>query len=100
MTMEKAYYELAELIDNLTNEVESLEYDEEIIEAKYYEIEAKLEDFDANNYDEMDLSDLKKKMKANKEALDLYDQEGTLDMMFPDRHEDDFDEDSMSGESF
>ncbi len=38
-------------------------------------------------------------LKAMKKEFDFYDPEGELDMMFPDRHDDDFDEDSMSFDS-
>lgn len=34
-----------------------------------------------------------------KREFDFYDEEGELDMMFPDRHDEDFDEDSMSYDS-
>jgi hypothetical protein len=45
------------------------------------------------------LKSLLKKIKIMKREFDLYDEEAELDMMFPDRHEDDFDEDSMSYDS-
>ena len=40
-----------------------------------------------------------KRIKRIKEENDFFDPEAELDMMFPDRHEDGFDEDSMSHDS-
>jgi DNA repair ATPase RecN len=45
------------------------------------------------------LQGLLKRIKALKREFDFYDEEAELDRMFPDRHDDDFDEDSMSYES-
>lgn len=42
---------------------------------------------------------LDKKVKSFKRQYDFYDAEAELDHMFPDRHEEDFDEDSMSWNS-
>ena len=41
-----------------------------------------------------------RELKTLKEEFNFYDEEGELVMMFPDRHDDDFDEDSMSASSF
>ncbi|MDF0720536.1 hypothetical protein P0M11_11055 [Kaistella sp. PBT33-4] len=41
-----------------------------------------------------------RELKALKQEFDFYDEEGELDMMFPNRHDDGFDEDSMSASSF
>ena len=45
------------------------------------------------------LQRLQKKVTQIKRDNDFYDQEAELDMMFPNRHDDDFDEDSMSYDS-
>lgn len=37
---------------------------------------------------------------VNVDAFGGYDEDAELDRMFPNRHDDDFDEDEMSGESF
>ena len=42
---------------------------------------------------------LLKEIAGIKREFDFYDEAATLDMMFPDRHDDDFDEDSMSAGS-
>lgn len=42
---------------------------------------------------------LDKKVKRFKQEYDFYDAEAELDHMFPDRHDDGFDEDSMSWDS-
>jgi hypothetical protein len=42
---------------------------------------------------------LLKRINTIKKENDFYDEEATDDMMFPDRHDDDFDEDSMSNDS-
>lgn len=97
--METEFEELKTLIENLEDKVASDDYDEKT-EIEYYEVETKLEEFEANNWEERDLSQLKSRMKVVKEELDLYDQEAELGMMFPNRHDEDFDEDAMSGESF
>ena len=41
-----------------------------------------------------------RELKTLKEEFNFYDEEGELVMMFPDRHDDDFDEDRMSASSF
>ena len=40
-----------------------------------------------------------RKVERQKKEFDFYDEEATLDMMFPNRHDDDFDEDDMSYDS-
>jgi hypothetical protein len=45
------------------------------------------------------LKKLQKKLSIIKSENDFYDEETELDMMFPDRHDDDFDEDSRSYDS-
>lgn len=45
------------------------------------------------------LKKLNKKLKAFKREYDFYDADAELDRMFPNRHDEDFDEDSMSYDS-
>ena len=47
----------------------------------------------------LEYNQLLKEIKDFKEYFDFYDADGELDMLFPDRHDDDFDEDSMSYDS-
>jgi len=50
--------------------------------------------------EEIDLFEsLQKRVNNIKKEYDFYDAEGELDMMFPERHDEDFDEDSMSFDS-
>jgi predicted nucleic acid-binding Zn-ribbon protein len=42
---------------------------------------------------------LLKELKSLKREFDFYDEDSELDRMFPDRHDEDFDEDSMSYDS-
>ena len=46
-----------------------------------------------------DISDLKKAVRKVKIERFIYDEEIELDLIFPDRHDPDFDEDSMSYDS-
>jgi len=98
--MEREYKELKLQIDTLAEAVDSGSYDEEKATSKYYVLEEELQQFEGNNIDEIDLTYVKRQMKTIKRKLDLYDADGELDRMFPNRHDNDFDEDEMSGESF
>jgi hypothetical protein len=42
---------------------------------------------------------LHKNIKSLQIEFDLYDEEGELDVMFPDRHDENFDNDSMNPDS-
>ena len=59
---------------------------------------ALLEAFE-DTMEEKQLQKLSNKLKKFKSDNDFYDAEASLDMMFPDRHDEDFDEDSMSWDS-
>lgn len=90
------------------NEIEKLEQELEILyaelengnydaEEKVLELEEKVKltlDY-AHSREEKRIKTLLQKIVAMKKEFDFYDQEGELDMMFPDRHDDDFDEDNM-----
>jgi hypothetical protein len=45
------------------------------------------------------LNELLKKINSMKKVFDLYDEEAVLNDMFPNRHDDDFNEDSMNYDS-
>ena len=48
---------------------------------------------------EKQVNEILKKIKRIKAEYDFYDEEAELDMMFPDRHDEDFDNDSMPYDS-
>lgn len=98
--MKSEFEQLKEFINGLYNEVDSLDYDDELAENKFYEAQKMLEEFQNNNWEEFDLSELRKKLEYVKKELNLYDEQSELDRMFRNRHDDDFDGDDMSGESF
>ena len=56
---------------------------------------------DNDDYEDVmsDISDLKKAVRKVKIERFIYDEEIELDLIFPDRHDPDFDEDSMSYDS-
>lgn len=103
-----------EEINKLTERVESIEnkFDEygldvfntdenESLESEVYKLESEIENY-LNIVEGVQLSQLeklKKRILHIKQKNDFYDAEGELDMMFPNRHDDDFDEDSMSYDS-
>lgn len=84
---------LEEKIDNL----EVWEYQDEV-----YELEEKvnllLQECFEKEFDY--INKLAKRIARIKKANDFYDPEAELDRMFPNRYDDDFDEDSMSYDSF
>lgn len=92
----------------------------EDLEIRLNEIEEQLEEIDVNDLeekvyqleDEINLQKqscsedefevfekLSKRIDQIKKENDFYDEESVLDYMFPDRHDSDFDEDSMSYDS-
>lgn len=77
---------------------ENGEDDEQIV----YDFEEEIQEAFGEIYRETEISQLEKlqkKVKAFKREYDFYDEGAELDRMFPDRHDDDFDEDSMSYDS-
>lgn len=95
-----------EELDTLQNEVISIE--EELDELVCYELEyykdIELKEMldkmaNGNNNYSTFFSDfeehLRKAIKVKKGELEFYDPEAELDSMFPNRHDEDFDEDSM-----
>jgi chromosome segregation ATPase len=110
---------LAQRIEDVEMKFETSDCDEyDKLEEEVYDIEEELamllESAD-NAYHNIDLSNskrlnmldkeqrllekLSKKIRDIKKEYDFYDEEAELDMMFPNRHDDDFDEDSMSYDS-
>lgn len=84
------------------------ELEEEIDETDSYELEGMVNDLEQEIFEWMGMSHesetngykkLLKRIKTIKAENDFYDEERELDMMFPDRHDDDFDEDSTSHDS-
>ncbi len=73
--------EVLELEEEVDREIETLEN-----HPHYERISEILESFE----------NLKKDIGQFKKEYDFYDEEGELDMMFPNRHDDDFDEDFIS----
>jgi len=82
-------------VDNIgSDEYENLEREVYQIEKEIAEYIGGVEGFQYNQ-----LIKLQKKIAQIKRNNDFYDEEAELDRMFPNRHDDDFDEDSMSYES-
>ncbi|WP_313375263.1 hypothetical protein [Chishuiella sp.] len=95
------YDMLYEELSNDNYEVEQGVYDMEEEVHELLRIYDYQEDYDYNGKTlELDaLKKLLKKIKSLKREFDFYDEEAELDMMFPDRHDEDFDEDSMGYDS-
>jgi hypothetical protein len=102
---EEKFAELEIQVENQEGDFEEdvTEFEESIQE----ELEL-LNSFDSNNFDNPDpainkeikgFKKLLQKIKTLKAENDFYDAEAELDNMFPNRHDDDFDEDSMSYDS-
>ncbi|MGI9191695.1 MAG: hypothetical protein ACR2IL_06190 [Chitinophagaceae bacterium] len=84
----KRIYEQLEQ-DNFDAEDDLITLEEKMVEALDYALPTELPA----------LQDLLKQIAETKNEFDIIDEEDALDMMFPDRHEEDFDEDSMSYDS-
>jgi hypothetical protein len=85
-----------EQLDKLRQELENDNYD---VERDVIDLQEKIENAIEENFDDGETKHYKKllkELKAIKKEFDFYDEEGELDMMFPNRHDDDFDEDSMN----
>lgn len=94
----ETYIELNQTFLSICEELENNNFD---VEEQLYELEEQATDslgFTHDREHEM-IEQLLKKIKSAKLEYDLYDEEAELDNMFPDRHDDDFDEDSMSHDS-
>lgn len=90
------YKNYKEQLGKFREELENGNYD---IEQDVIDLQSKIEDAIEESFDDDEASPyikLLKELKAVKKEFDFYDEEGELDMMFPNRHDDDFDEDSMN----
>ena len=84
---------------------EADELDQDILEEKTYELEEQLSfdrDYFLRDFDSLEFiafEKLQRRIKLFKKEYNFYNPEDTLDMMENERHEDDFDEDSMNYDS-
>jgi hypothetical protein len=91
--MEQELNELKNRLDELEILISNPDSEEEI-EERFYFIKAKIDEFQDYPFREKEeqlLRKMSKKLNQIKNDLDLYDEEAELDMMFPNRHDDDFD---------
>jgi hypothetical protein len=98
---------LTEKVESIENEYDGRDLDNfdtdknESLESEVYELESEID----NYFDVVEgaqfsqLEKLRKRILYIKQENNFYDAEDELDMMFPNRHADDFDEDSMSYDS-
>ena len=85
------FFEIKEAIENGDDDEQQVyDFEETIQEAYGY-------GFEENEV--YQLEKLQKKVKAYKRENGFYDEETELDRMFPDRHEEGFDQDSMNLDS-
>ena len=98
---------LTQRIEHIKNQFDEYDIEDigsneyESLETEVYEIEREIADYidNADGLQYEKLQKLQKKIVRIKKENDFYDEDAELDMMFPNRHDDDFDEDSMSYES-
>ncbi len=79
-----------EELDRFREELENENYD---VEQEVLDLEMQLNDEIEQLYPEEDSEPYEKvlrELKALKEEFDFYDQEGELDMLYPNLHDDDF----------
>lgn len=90
--------ELNEKFEKLYEEFENGNYE---AEQEVYDLEQEIEDelSIARGKEQQELKALQKKINSMKGEFDFYDEEAELDNMFPNRHDEDFDEDSMNYDS-
>lgn len=91
--------EIAGQLDEIEQKFVEEEYDN--LEDRVYELEEKVVEYiDITEGQESILFEkLLKRIATIKRENDFYDADAELDRMFPDRHDEDFDEDSMSYDS-
>ncbi len=95
----KKVIEFKERLEKLVlqaDEMESNLFEEEVLK-----LEEEIVDMDGyfRGKDEIQISQILKKIIVLKKEHDFYNEQDTLDTMFPNRHDEDFDEDSMSYDS-
>lgn len=96
--MEQELNELKDKLEELEILISNADSEEET-EERFYAIKTKIDEFQDYPFREKDeqlLRKMSKKINQIKNDLGLYDEETELDMMFPNRHDDDFDEDLYS----
>ncbi|MBI9041950.1 hypothetical protein [Lutibacter sp.] len=95
----KAYESLKAKIDLIEEEIDNI--DPTDLESDIYELEDELTiKMQSCFVEDIHLFErLQRRINNIKKENDFYDAEGELDMMFPERHNEDFDEDSMSYDS-
>lgn len=85
------------------SEIEELfENGEEDDHQLIFDLEEKMQEVDLDFYEDEvaeQFYDLKKQIKVFKREYEFYDSEAELDRMFPDLHDENFDEDQMSWNS-
>lgn len=88
--LQEAYLRFYDELENDNHEVEQevIDLEEEVNDALHYTFGTENEK----------LRELAMKIKNMKQEFDFYDEEAELNMMFPNRHDDDFDEDNMKNE--
>ncbi len=91
----------AKLNDAYLKLQEELENDNLDVEQDVFDLEEKVKESIefAHGNELLNMKMLLKNIKSFKIEFDLYDEEGELDMMFPDRHDENFDNDSMNPDS-
>ncbi len=85
-----------EQLDKFKEQLENGNYD---VERDVVELQRRIEDAIEQCFDDkaaIPYRKILKELEVVKREFDFYDEEGELDMMFPDRHDDDFDQDSMN----
>lgn len=90
---------LNERLDELELLINSSTPDDEKIEEEFHSIKNEFEeikDFPYNRKEMQIVRIVSQKLKQIRKEYDFYDEEAELDMMFPDRHDENFDEDSYS----
>lgn len=94
------YKEFKEIFEKLKNKFESNESDINELEEKIIDLENSVQEYyEANFENNTYIKSLLNAIKSFKKENDFYNSEAELDRMFPDRHDEDFDEDSMSFDS-
>jgi uncharacterized protein (UPF0335 family) len=90
---------LNERLDQLEQLINSSTPDDEAIEKEYHSIKndfEEIKDYPHRGKDVQVVRTVSQKLKQIRKEYDFYDEEAELDMMFPNRHDEDFDEDSYS----
>ena len=94
--------ELYAQFETLELNAEDEDFDPNELQDSFNELVEKVYELHSNVWEQKDKNKLEKlsaKLKAFKKEQDFYDANDELDRMFPNRGEDDFDEDSTSFES-